>query len=61
MKLEICDLCRKKIAFYEKRRLPEAVAVLARAETVCRECRERSLKVDWQEVTRKAIREATDG
>lgn len=43
--------------FFEVRHLPQAVAILAGAETVCRECRDAALRIDWRKIVRERIEE----
>lgn len=57
MKIELCDLCGREIKYHERRRLPETVGILAGAETVCRDCRDAALRIDWRRIVRERIAE----
>lgn len=58
MKIEVCDLCGAPVRFFEVRHLPQAVAILAGAETVCRYCHVAALRIDWRRIVRERIEEA---
>lgn len=61
MKIELCDLCGREIKYHERRLLPETVGILAGAETVCRDCRDAALRIDWRKIVRERIEEARNG
>lgn len=61
MKIEVCDLCGTQVQFFEVRHLPQAVAILAGAEVVCRDCRDAALRIDWRRIVRERIEEARNG
>jgi len=55
VKVELCDICKRKVNADDKGVMGNgALAIIAKAETVCKQCAQAATAVDWCAVVREA-------